>query len=174
MYRQASTLAFAALAIIATRPAIAASDPRGLDNGAGSRSLSQSGFGAEIGMTIRFGDRSTVEDSERVRLGIAAGPILQLRNGTSRAANRRVVSNAIGFTLKPGYSASATVAGQPVLTRYTELGAAERQAKEDSDGPSTLGWIGIAVGATAVALGAAYLALEDALDCTENGRNVCE
>jgi hypothetical protein len=174
MYRQASTLAFAVLAIIATPPATAASDPRGLDDAAGSRSLSQGGFGAEIGMTIRFGDRSTVEDSERVRLGVAAGPILQMRNDTSRAGSRRVVSNAIGFTLKPGYSASATVAGQPVVTRYTELGAAERQAKDDSDGPSTLGWIAIAAGATTVVLGVTFFAIEDAFDCTENGRNVCD
>jgi hypothetical protein len=175
MRYQFSTLALAA-ALLSNSTAHAAQDFGLAPVTAVERDSPRGSVGAQLGLTIKFGNRATVRDHDRVQIGFAAGPVLSLNHRTADARSQRKIANVVGFAIRPGYSASATLVGQPVLTHRTLLGAAEdaRNADGKGGGPSTLGWIGIGLGATVVVLGVAALALEDALDCTENGEYVCE
>jgi hypothetical protein len=154
----------AALALISAPSAQAATDS-GLQF-LGGRSVSGRGVGAEARILIRFGSRKNMARSDRAILSLAAGPVV------GRSGARFSVSPLVGFAVRPGYSATLTLSGQDAARMTTRLGAAEDKARGKR--PSTLGWVGIGAGVVLGALGAAYLALEDALDCTENGEYVCE
>ncbi len=93
---------------------------------------------------------------------------MRLRSGAPLADNRQIVSNVVGFAIKPGYSASATLAGQDIATRYTKLGAAEQDGDDKRrKGPSTVGWIAIGVGAVVVVtVAAAAIAFANICDPT--------
>lgn len=132
----------------------------------------QSGIGAQLGMRLKLDSKRVVRDSERLQIGFVAGPVIVLPDARTGVV-RRGISNLAGFSLRPGYSAKLTFAGQPVVARYTVLGADE-QAKDEATkpekknrkGPGTVGWIAIGVGAvvvTTLAVGAIIFA--DALDC---------
>lgn len=132
----------------------------------------QSGVGAQLGMTLKLDSKRVVRNSERVQLGFSAGPVMAVPDAKTGIV-RRGISNMAGFSLRPGYSATLTFAGQSVATHYTVLGADE-QAKDDANkpekkdrkGPSTIGWIAIGVGAVVViTLTAGAIALADAFDC---------
>lgn len=123
----------------------------------------QSGVGAQLGMTLKLDSKRVVRDSERVQLGISAGPVMAVHDARTGVI-RRGGGNLAGFSLRPGHSATLTLAGQPVATRHTVLGAAEEagEPKKKRKGPSTIGWIAIGLGAAAVAYSTiVYIGLTD-------------
>lgn len=145
--------ALAMAATLATVPAQAASDIGLTLHSTGSRTV-QSGIGAQASITVQLGERRTVKPSERLKLGIAAGPVLAMRDARAIGGVRQAISGVAGLSVRPGYSAQVSLAGQPVYRHLTRLGAAEeagedeaKKEKKDGKGPSTLGWIGIGVGA---------------------------
>ncbi|MEK6636787.1 MAG: hypothetical protein AABY88_01760 [Pseudomonadota bacterium] len=163
--------ATAALALVSGTTAQAAQDAGLRVQNYHSSSL-QSGIGAQLGMTLKLDSERVVRDSDRVQIGFAAGPVMMVPDAKTGIV-RRAVSNVAGFSLRPGYSATLTLAGQPVTARYTVLGADEqakdeagKPEKKDRKGPSTIGWIAIGVGAVVViTLTAGAIALADAFDC---------
>ncbi len=132
----------------------------------------QSGVGAQLGVTLKLDSKRAVRDSERVQIGFAAGPVMAVPDAKTGIVRRGIGSMA-GFSLRPGYSATLTLAGQSVATHYSVLGADEqakdeagKPEKKDRKGPSTIGWIAIGVGAVVViTLTAGAIALADAFDC---------
>ncbi len=131
---------------------------------AGQRdATARTGFGAQASVRIKLGGKQQVRRSERVALGIAAGPAVSLqRNGFTRTR----VSPVLGLTLKPGYETSFSLAGQRLATTYTKAGyaLAQRDGKLPEgrrNGVSTLGWVGIGVGALVVLLVAAEIACQE-------------
>jgi hypothetical protein len=122
-------------------------------------------IGAQLGLRVKFGDRKTAPAAEKIRLGIAAGPIISYRAQRSSLGYRQSQPSFAGLSLVPGRSLSLTLAGQPLATHYTALGAAEQgdgEGKKDRKGPSTLGWVAIGVAAlVVVTVAAAAIALSD-------------
>jgi hypothetical protein len=126
------------------------------------RSGVQSGVGAQLGMSLKLDSKHAVRDSERMQIGFAAGPVMAVPDAKTGLV-RRGISNMAGFSLRPGYSAMLTLAGQPVVTRYTVLGADE-QAKDEATkpekkgrrGPSTIGYVAIGAGALVIGTLAAF------------------
>jgi hypothetical protein len=122
----------------------------------------QSGVGAQLGMTLKLDSKRVVRNSERVQLGFSAGPVMAVQDARTGII-RRGGGNLAGFSLRPGHSATLTLAGQPVATRYTVLGADE-QAKDEANkpgkknrkGPSTVGYVAIGIGALALGTVAAF------------------
>jgi hypothetical protein len=112
----------------------------------------QSGIGAQLDMTLKLDSKRAVRDSDRVQIGFAAGPVMMVPD--AKTGNiRRGISNMAGFSLRPSYSATLTLAGQPVATRYTVFGADEQKKdeankpeKKNRKGPSTVGYVAIGVG----------------------------
>lgn len=142
--------AVAASAILAaSNPAHAAQDS-GLSFGSGQSSLASRGFGARASVTVRFGDRRTVRASEKMVLSIAAGPVLGLRGGQSSLREREHISPVFGLNIRPGHAASLNLAGQPLATRYTRLGAAEEDKKQDTG--DKIAWVALVAGGVMVAL----------------------
>lgn len=125
----------------------------------------QSGVGAQLSISIKLDSKRAVRESERIRIGFTAGPVMIAPNVKTGNIHRGF-SNMAGFSLHPGHSVTLTIAGQPVATRYTVRGAAQKaqgdvseQGRKDKRGPSPVGWIAIGAGAFAVAglvVGVAY------------------
>jgi hypothetical protein len=124
----------------------------------------QSGVGAQLGLTLKLDSKRAVRDSERVQIGFAAGPVMAVQDSKTGVI-RRGISNMAGFSLRPGYSATVKLAGQPIATRYTVLGADE-QAKDEAGkgqkkerrGLSTVSVVAIVIGGvliTTLVVGAA-------------------
>ena len=134
----------------------------------------QSGVGAQLGMTLKLDSKRAVRDSERVQIGFAAGPVMAVSDAKTGFV-RRGIGNMAGFSLRPGYSATLTLAGQPVVTRYTVLGAdeeakdeANKPEKKNRKGPSTVGYIAIGVGVVLAVSSIAFaVAFKDAFDVTD-------
>jgi hypothetical protein len=168
--------ATAALALVSGTTAQAAQDA-GLSAQNYRSAAPQSGVGAQLGMTLKLDSKSAVRDSERVQIGFAAGPVMMVPDAKTGGV-RRGISSMAGFSLRPGYSATLTFAGQPIATRYTVLGAAEetkdeasKPEKKKGKGPSTVGWIAIGVGGlvlTVLAAGAICAASRDG-NCITGG-----
>jgi hypothetical protein len=129
----------------------------------------QSGIGAQLGMTLKLDSKRTVRNSERVQIGFAAGPVMIVPDAKT-GITQRGINNLAGFNLRPGYSTTLTLAGQPVAKHYTVLGAdeqtkdeASKPEKKNRKGPSTVGYIAIGVGAALVTLLIAGVVLVDGL-----------
>ena len=161
--------AAAALALISGTTAQAAQDA-GLSIQNYRSGGVQSGVGAQFGMTLKLDSKRVVRDSERVQIGFAAGPMMAVQD--AKTGNiRRGISNMAGFSLRPGYSSTLTLAGQPIVTRYTVLGADE-QAKDEAGkdqrkerrGLSTVSVIAIVAGVVLIATLITGAALVDDLD----------
>ena len=152
---------FVALAaLLGSVPLQAASDS-GLTlhgTGAGQRNT---GVGATVGIRIQLGSDRAVRQSERVKLGIAAGPVMALTDTAALNGVRRAQASFVGFDLRPGYSTSFTFAGNPIATRYTRLGAAEKDKDGGNDAKqstgSKIGWVALVAGGVVVALVGTYL-----------------
>ena len=168
--------AIAILALIGSSTAQAATD-MGLTLHQGARtSASHSGVGAQASVTVRLGDRRVVRDSEKVMLGVAAGPMLAIPARQSIAGGRRAVAGLASISMKPGYSSTFSFAGQPVLQSYTRLGAAEdgaqsdgapKQKKKQGTGDK-IAWVAaVAGGVMVVLVGVAAIALMT--ECYECG-----
>lgn len=162
-------LAVAALCMAA--PAQAARDA-GLSLNNSRNAGFRNSLGAQLGFTLRLDNARVVRAADRFNLRMSAGPIMSRNDGRQSAATLFAVN------LSPGYRTELSFAGRPVATRYTAVGFADAQARgldgANRSGITTLGWVGIGAGALVGVLGITYLALEDAIDCTENGQYVCE
>ena len=156
-------LAIAATALVSATTAQAAQDA-GLSLQNYRSSAPHSEVGAQIGMAIKLDRKSAMRDSERLQIGFAAGPVMAVQDRKTGAV-RRGIGNMASLSLRPGYSSTLTLAGQPVMTRYTVLGAAENEKdeaqkpeKKNRKGPTTGGYIAIGVGVI-LAIGAISLAI---------------
>ena len=138
------------------------------DNGIAQRG---SGIGITAGIKIRLGSDRVVKRSERVKLGIAAGPVFVLPDPRSASGLQRSDPSFVGLELKPGYSTSLKMAGQPVLARYTALGAAENDKEDDEDKQSTfdkVAWVAAVAGVVAVVgIGGLMIYINDDDRCCE-------
>ena len=108
---------FIVLASLAAAPLHAASDS-GLSLHGQAAGGVKRGFGALAVVTAKFGHERAVRGQERFQLGLAAGPILSVQDRRATAGVRRNVASIAGFTLRPGHSATLTLVGQPLVTRY--------------------------------------------------------
>jgi hypothetical protein len=161
-----NTSHFAALAaLLGTTPIHAAPDV-GLmlhDTGIGQRGSS---VGATAGLQIQLGSDRVVKKSDRVKLGLTAGPVYLLPSPAAHDGARRRQASFVGIELKPGYSTSLNFAGKPVATDYTQLGAAEKEKDGDDDGKQSAGdkiaWVAAVAGGVMVApFGAAIVHCSD-------------
>ena len=157
-----------AVAILAGTVPAQAAQYMWLSIGSSQSSVSSRGFGAQARVTIKFGDRRTVAAPEKVTLGVAAGPVVTMRNDRSSSI-RDQISPALGLTLRPGYSTSLDLVGRPIATDYTRLGAAKDEKKGDEPDQSDKGkkqdtgdkvaWVAaVAGGVMVVLIGAAAIA----------------
>jgi hypothetical protein len=145
----------ALVALLGAMPLHAAPDT-GLvlhDTGIGQRNT---GVGATVGIRIQLGPDRIVKKSERVKLGIAAGPVIVLPDPSADNGIRRGEASFIGIELKPGYTTSLNFAGRPIAVDYTQLGAAEKEKDDDDEGKQStgdkIGWIAAVAGGVMVAL----------------------
>ncbi len=130
----------------------------------------QSGVGAQLGMTLKLDSKRVVRDSERVQIGFSAGPVMAVPDAKTGIVRRGIGSMA-GFSLRPGYSSTLTLAGKPIATRYTVLGADEqakdeagKDQKKERRGLSTVSVIAIVAGVVLIATLITGAALVDDLD----------
>ena len=162
-------LAFIALA--SSMPLSAAPDT-GLvlhNTGIGQRGT---GLGASATVQIKLGTDRVVKKSERLKLGLAAGPAFVMPNASARNGVIRGNSSLVGFEFKPGYSTSFNLAGAPVMKSYALLGAAENdEADNGNDEQSTVdkvAWVAaVAGGVMVVLVGGALIYLTNCDDCSE-------
>ena len=160
----------AVFAVLAATPLQAAPDT-GLilhDTGLGQRGT---GLGASATVQIKLGTDRVVKKSERLKLGLSAGPAFVMPNASARNGLIRGNSSLVGFEFKPGYSTSFKLAGAPVMNSYTLLGAAEKNEAEDGDKQSTVdkvAWVAaVAGGVMVVLVGGALIYLTNCDDCSE-------
>jgi hypothetical protein len=106
-----------------------------------------------------------------VTFDLVAGQTLRLSNGNSLANNRTITGEVIKLSLSPKHSYQLSVNGTPLATSYFNTIVAKANDDSNDKGPN---WLLITGGVLLVGLGITYLAFEDAVDCTENGNNVCE
>lgn len=165
---QRITSAILITALTGSSVAHAASD-MGLTLHEGPRaSASHGGMGAQASVTVRLGDRRIVRGSEKVTLGIAAGPMLAIPSRNAVSAQKSGVAGLAALSIKPGYSASLSIAGQPALQTYTRLGAADAEAQPDGttkqkkkqSAGDKIAWVAaVAGGVMVVLIGVAAIAL---------------
>jgi|GEM_PF-6672640 hypothetical protein len=131
----------------------------------------QTGVGAMAGVKIKLGSEREVKKSEKVKLSLAAGPIMAVPDAKSLDGLRRGEASLIGFELNPGYSTSVNFAGKPVAVHYTKLGAAEKSEQEDDDGKQSTGdkaaWVALVAGGVMLALVGYYIAECGSGRCSE-------
>ena len=119
---------------------------------------------AQASVIVRFGDSRVMRDSEKVTLGIHAGPVLNVRDRSFNNDRRRMVGNMVSLNLNPGYATSLSIGGQPVATGYTRLGAVEadqegKPTKKQGTGDK-IAWVALVAGGVMVVLiGAVAIAL---------------
>lgn len=126
------------------------------DTGPGQRGL---GVGVTAGIKIKLGPERVVKRSQRVTLGIAAGPVIVLPDAKSPNSLIRSEASLIGLEFKPGYSSSLNLSGRPILAKHTPLGAAERSEDDGQDAGDKVAWVAAVAGVVAVVvIGGVYFA----------------
>jgi hypothetical protein len=114
------------------------------------------GVGAQMGVRIKLGQDRVVRGVDRVEFGIAAGPVVSVRDGRALSGFRQGIAPLARFSLKPGYSRSTTLMGYSLFEAKSARGLAEdARAGERIDpkqklGISTLGVVGIVAGVVVV------------------------
>jgi hypothetical protein len=116
------------------------------------------GVGVTAGIKITLGPDRVVKRSERVKLGVTAGPVFVLPDTNGVDGWKRIEPSLASFELKPGYSASFNLSGNALIVDYTQLGAAE-----DDDGGQDTGdkvaWVAAVAGVVAVVvIGGVFIA----------------
>lgn len=121
-----------------------------------------------------------LEPGEQSRLGMFGGMLLRLPMGGEARAERPSLSIGIAPTMRSQRidGESRTRIGQGFELSFSDRRPELRLAGSRLDrldrtvapgdrraGVSTLGWVGIGVGAVALILGGAYLWLDEALEC---------
>jgi hypothetical protein len=120
----------ALFALLGSVPAQAAND-MGLTLHQNSQgAATKGGIGAQASLRIRLGETRTSKASDKLVLGLRAGPIISVQDRRSGAATHQITSDLASLNFRPGYSFSANLVGKPVATHLTRLGAAE---DEDQD-----------------------------------------
>lgn len=130
--------------------------------------------GAEARATVRIaiGSRSQIRSERQpVRFDLTAGPSVRLADGSPIGRSTLRSGEGLRLSFAPGHSTRLAIGGVPLVTRYANSRVAA--AEEAGSGGGISGWA-IAGGVLVVGLGVAYLALEDAIDCNENGEYICE
>lgn len=152
----------AALVALLTAAPLRAAPDTGLtlhDTGIGQRNT---GVGATVGIRIQLGSSRVVKQQDRVKLGIAAGPVMVLPDPEAPNGVRRSQASFVGFDMRPGYSTSLNFAGQSIVTNYTRAGAAEKGEDDQGNDKQTtgdkIGWIAAVAGGVMVALIVGYVA----------------
>lgn len=114
------------------------------------------GVGATVGIRIQLGPDRIVKKSERVKLGIATGPVFVLPDPYADNGIRRGEASFVGIELKPGYTTSLNFAGRPIAVDYTQLGAAEKEKDDDDEGKQgtvdKIGWVALVAGGVALGI----------------------
>jgi hypothetical protein len=165
-------LALSAGAMALTQPAIA-QDRTNLSDMHAPSSVSQRGAAVMASVKIALGGpRNTPSSQTPVRFDLVAGPSFQLSDGQPLQRTKTINGGGFRLSFIPNHSTKLSLNGQPLATHYFNLSAAESDEKKvGGGGPSTLAIVG---GVLVLGLGVAYLALEDAVDCNENGQYICE
>ena len=106
---------FALLALVSNGPLQAAQDTGLLlhDTGIGQRGTA---VGATVTIRVKLGSARVVQKSERVKMGLNAGPIIALPNTRTQIGIRRIEPSLVGFEWKPGYAANLNFAGNSLAT----------------------------------------------------------
>lgn len=139
-----------AISGLAFQSAAQAATDAGLTLNQGPAYSVQRAFGAQARLSLKFGSHKAVRPSNRLRLGLQAGPIMTL-TGPSTV---RSMAPLASFSLSPGYSWRMELANRPLASHYTLVGKAERRSTENPGaerlGIGTAGWVGIGVGAALI------------------------
>jgi hypothetical protein len=102
---------------------------------------------------------------------IVAGPDFRLADSSGQTVPRRATSPLLKFNLVPNRSASFSIVGQEIASRYTQLGLAERSSTLSADQPragiSTAGWIAIGTGVVVVSTLTFLTIAANSQNCTE-------
>jgi hypothetical protein len=143
----------AILAMMSGSTASLAAEDMGMRYGPGLRQQERhGGLGAQASIRIRLGDERTVRESERLALGIAAGPVLDARDTRTVMGKRTTIAGLASFSFRPGHSATVKLIGQPVAAQYRDSGTRESTDQSRRQNMSTLGKVGIGVGVVVVAV----------------------
>ncbi len=136
-----------ALSTLAVQPAARAATDLGPTLSQPRGDAMQRAFGAQAKLALKFGSSRAVRSSERLKLGVQAGAMM----ASARSPATRAMAPLAAFSLSPGYGWRADVAGSQLTTHYTLVGKAEqRRPGAERLGVSTLGWVGIGVGAALI------------------------
>ena len=144
----ASAALVAAQLLVATQPALAAE--------LGRDEQSRMGMFGGVQLNVPFGGPR----AEGTRASLAVAPVMRSQRMDGAAATR------IGRGLELSFGArqpELRLAGTRLDRLDTLGGAAGPNGRRANI--TTLGWVGIGVGAVALVLGGAYLWLDEALDC---------
>jgi hypothetical protein len=131
-----------------------------------------SGVGTAVNLKLKLGSERIVRGSERLKLGIAAGPTLTMPNASSHHGIMRRQPTLVGIEFQPGYAASLNFGGKPVMTSYTHLGATENEKDGKDEGKQGTGdkvaWVALVGGGVMLALIGVY-----ALSCGNGEDSSC-
>lgn len=128
------------------------------------------GVAVRASVRVALGRGTARQNAQRVSLNIATGPAWRVDSVQPQLQGR--VVNADWFRLSMAFDGPRTLSMNGVrLARLNGGLAADENSADNGGGISGLAIVG---GLLVVGLGASYLALEDAIDCTENGEYICE
>jgi hypothetical protein len=152
--RTVSAFSILAAAVIGSQPAMAAQDPGLLLPGA-LRHVQRIGAGVQARITVPLGGSRSNAEARRPELSLSAGPSVT-RAGSARTVHTRTsIAPMARLAIGPGEPVTLSLAGQPV----------SGMPQGDRRNVSTLGWVGIGVGAGVIVGGLLLLdALRDASD----------
>jgi hypothetical protein len=143
------------------QPALAAPD-MGLhlhDTGIGHRST---GIGVSASVRIGLGADRVVKESERVKIGVSAGPTFSMLDADAPNGIRRGSVSLIGIEIQPDYATRFKAAGLPIAVDYTRLGAAEKDSEDTEEDRQSTGdkvaWVAAVAGGVMLALVGIYAA----------------
>ena len=174
MNRIVATGLIAAMTVTAAQPLRAQERPDlAYAGSAGTGAVVERGAAVMASLRVPLGgagDRRGAD--QRVRFDLVAGPSVRLADGSPLRQANVVNGDGIRLSFAPGHSTRVSLNGRSLVTRYASLAAAEADGAQDGDGG--VSWLAITGGVLLVGLGVAYLGLEDAIDCTENGDYICE
>jgi hypothetical protein len=155
-------------------PAQAASDSGLMLHSQSARTSARS-FAVQGSVTLKLGGGDVVRSSERLTLGIAAGPMLSVVDTRAVGGVRRGVANVAGFTLKPGHSASLTLVGQTLVTRYRPRSIGyDLQPRKTAPGGERLNGFGKTAAIVALAAGVVVAGILIAVNIDCNTGNGCD
>jgi hypothetical protein len=148
--------ALATVSMLISSAAHSASDPGLTVPGALYQKAQSGGVGAQMGVRIKLGQDHVVRDVDRVEFGIAAGPVVSVRDARTLTGFRQGIAPLARFSLKPGYGSNTALMGQSLIETRTAYGlaederAAQRIDPKQKQGISTLGVVGIVAGVAVV------------------------